>query len=399
MNILHVLPSLDLAYGGPLRAVIDLSLRGDTHGLSSEILGFGENGIGSSGFSSEAIHSLNYQWPRNYVYSPQIKSWFQANLRRFDGVVIHGVWLYPNWATRRACLDAGIPYACFPHGMLDPWPVFGQGFKKRIKKQTYWLLRERWIFNNCRCIFFTTARERRLASETFDIPPSHRLVVPYGVDSHAQRIDIPPRREIMFGPATRNALFLGRLHPKKNVHFLIEAWLKAMLPSRWKLTIAGPCEPEYLARLKTLAASSPLGKNISFVGPVHGSDKAYLFQNADWFLLPSLQENFGIAVLEAISHGCPVAISDQVYLADDLHDESEVLPLNLEAWVEFFRDRMSDDDWRNHLRERDEESLWPKFSMENIAQSWARTLTEVFSPDFLSGPSTLGFGTHVHSRS
>jgi glycosyltransferase involved in cell wall biosynthesis len=331
------------------------------------------------GLRREAIHSLPLSAPRTYRFSRELKPWLDKNLERYDGAVIHGLWLYSNWATYSSCEASSTKYACFPHGMLDPWPVHGQGALKRWKKTIYWHAREKKIFDGAESIFFTTERERTVARSTFNLPVHQRILVPFGVAEAPPQTDraTPARFDLPAG--SKAALFLGRLHPKKNVDFLIEAWAKAGMSADWHLIIAGPAEQNYLERLQRRAASAPLPNNIHFAGPVAGAEKTYLFRRCSWFLLPSKQENFGIAALEAISHGCPVAISDQVYLADALHEQSEILPLRQETWIEFMQTRMRDETWRSTIREKDRETVMPKFEIRNVAKAWAETLASVFS--------------------
>ena len=183
MRVLHVLHSLDQCYGGPLRAVLDLSAGSIPLGLGAEVLGFGPLSIPDNPLPPELIHELPIGFPRRYVYCAGLRKWTDANLARFDGVILHGMWLYPNWALLKACNRANIPYVCFPHGMLEPWALFGQGRFKAAKKTLYWLLRERSIFRDASAVFFATERERRLAQEAFALPPTSFIVVPYGVDS------------------------------------------------------------------------------------------------------------------------------------------------------------------------------------------------------------------------
>jgi len=90
-----------------------------------------------------------------------------------------------------------------------------------------------------------------------------------------------------------------------------------------------------------------LREHVRFTGFVTGRDKAYLLRRSDWFLLPSKQENFGIAVLEAVEQDCAIAISDRVYIAESFRPDSEVLPLTMKDWVEFLRVRMIDQRWRS----------------------------------------------------
>jgi hypothetical protein len=126
-RVLHVLASLDQRYGGPLRAVLDLCAAGESLGVHSEILGMGELNVPDNPFPSERIHSLPATG--SYRYSPELRPWLRAHLDRFDGVVLHGLWCYPNWAAAVECQAAGKPYGCFPHGMLEPWAVSQSGQK------------------------------------------------------------------------------------------------------------------------------------------------------------------------------------------------------------------------------------------------------------------------------
>ncbi|MEQ1934044.1 MAG: glycosyltransferase [Fimbriimonadaceae bacterium] len=381
MRILHVLPSLKQSYGGPIRAVLDLSSRAEAYGLQSEVLGCGAVSMPDNPLGSDLLHSVPLGFPSGYCYSPQLRPWLRANLHRFNGVVIHGMWLYPGWATAQECTRAGVPYACFPHGMLERWAVFGQGIWKALKKTAYWQLRERAIIRGSRCVFFTTRREQDLARLTFGLNSVQAILAPYGVDSAPVPTSEPTNPEFLQPEGRKVVLFLGRLHPKKNADMLIEAWTKAQLPADWHLVIAGSGRLDYANRLKQMVARNGVSGNVHFLGFVAGRDKTYLFQRAEWFVLPSFQENFGLTVLEAITNGCPVAISDQVFISEALHDKSEVIPLKPEAWVDFMRTRMIDDAWRQETVRLDRELLVPKMAIEHIAKSWADTLTQVFSTE------------------
>ncbi len=297
---------------------------------------------------------------------------------RFDGVILHGMWLYPNWAFFKACTKANIPFICFPHGMLEPWAIYRQGALKAAKKILYWLLRERKIFSAASGIFFTTIRERTLAQQIFNLPPVSRIVVPYGMPPLGSAPVQPARADLAFSSSRKIALFLGRVHPKKNVDFLIEAWAAANPDSDWLLVVAGPSDPAYQRRLNTLTMRYQLQEQVRFVGPVWGTDKAYLLGRASWFLLPSQQENFGISVLEAVNAGCPVAISDQVFLSDYFGKGSEILPVRLASWVEFLRDRMPDEKHRQHMISLDSAHVIPLFSINAVARNWVRSITLVF---------------------
>jgi len=386
LRILHVLPSLKQSYGGPIRAVLDLSARATRFGIRTEVLGFGELDIPDNPLGTESIHSLPVSRPRRYCYSRELVPWLNANLTHYDGVVLHGMWLYPSSAAASACVRTRTPYACFPHGMLEPWPVYKQSVWKAVKKVFYWNLREKRIFKRARCLYFTTDRERALADQTFHLGGTQRILIPYGIEMVSERISAPTTAMLTQPPSRKVALFLGRIHPKKNLHFLIQAWRQARPPEPWHLIIAGSGDEKYTARLRNLVAAGGLQETVHFTGFLSGKDKTYLLQRASWFLLPSEQENFGIAVAEAINHGCPVAISEKVSFCEFMHPQSEVLPVDLGAWVKFMRERMPDDAWRSKLIELDRATLLPKMSTDRVSQDWASTLLRTFGsvPDLVN---------------
>lgn len=379
MRILHVLSSLDDRSGGPLRAVLDLSSETLDLGLRSEVAGPGPLRAGDNLLDRDLIHVFPPSFS-SYAYCAGLRRWLDRHVREYDGVVAHGMWLYPNWCTARACKAQGVPYAVFPHGMLDQWPVYGQGWLKAAKKCVYWKLREKWILQHSSCIFYTTEKEMENANKVFSLDVRKELLIPYGAHLVVQSGVYPEPKADLVGIARRPfALFLSRLHPKKNVDVLVKAWAEAKLPSDWRLIIAGDGKESYKQQLRRLVHERGIADRVAFVGHVTGNDKRYLLQNAEWFLLPSSQENFGIAPLEAIGAGCPVAISDQVYLAEYLHPQSEVLPMTLSAWVSFIKDRMTNKAHRENMVRLDKETVLPKFEMAHIAAAWAATLQSAFS--------------------
>jgi glycosyltransferase involved in cell wall biosynthesis len=363
--------SLDQRSGGLLRAVLSLSALSAPLGLHSEILGFGPIQIPDNPLASGLIQSLPLSTPISYGYAPVLGQWCKDNLRRFDVVVTHGLWMYPNWAVSRECIREQIPYVVFPHGMLDLWSVRGQGMLKHLKKKVYWQWRERKVIEGCHAIFFTTRRELQNAIVTLKLPECAKLIVnPYGVAPSEPSLPVEPSAKVDQGKRLKIALFLGRIHRKKRPDLLIKAWRDAGIGPEWKLVIAGGGDRFYISTLMKLVRKLKLGDAIQFVGTVAGTDKQYLFQRASWFLLPSEQENFGIAAMEAVQAGCALAISDQVYLSDELPEGSEVLPVRMDAWSKFMRERMPDENWRARQVQRVASVLLPRFDHRRVAAGW-----------------------------
>jgi glycosyltransferase involved in cell wall biosynthesis len=379
MKVLHVLSSLEQSYGGPLRAILDMSARGSDFGVEAHVVGPGPLDVPDNPLPSNAIQSLPLGFPRSYRYAPQLRAWLRRNLHTYDGVVLHGMWTYPTWAAYRECQKIGKQYICFPHGMLEPWPVLGQGRLKAAKKLIYWRLRENEILRHGAAVLFTSQRESQLSQSTFSLPRMRRVVVPLAVSVIQDCVAKPDNPRIEIREGLKAALFLGRLHPKKNVAFLVRAWAESQPPDDWMLVLAGPGEPGYVQSLVQLIEELNLEGKVVLTGLVTGRDKAYLFQRSSWFLLPSSQENFGIAPLEAILYGCPVVLSDRVYLSEFLHDRSEILPLTSQAWTEFFRYRMGDEVRRQSLIDLDRRFVASRFEVDRVAREWALVLRDLFS--------------------
>lgn len=379
MLILHVVPSLNEGNGGPLRLVLDLSARAALKGLRGEVVGVGDVAIQDNPLDPSLVHAIPGSPIGPWAYAPALRGWLRRNLQRFDGVVIHGAWLYPGWAAARECRRAGLRYAYYPHGMLEQWAVSGQGRIKELKKRAYWTIGEKCVVEGSCCVLFTTLRERALTKSTVPIGPRDLLLPPYGIESESER-EVEPLDSTLKQPEGRRvALFLGRLHRKKNPDLLIEAWRLAGPPKGWKLVIAGSGDGAFEGILKRLAQEHALHESIQFTGFVAGQDKRYLLSRADWFLLPSSQENFGIAVLEAVQYGCAVAISDQVYLADSFPGASEILPVSTEAWVKFFQNRMVDEEWRNRTGQEVRAHLMVQFNFDTIVSRWVETFARLFN--------------------
>src|SRR6185369_15513882 len=114
-----------------------------------------------------------------------------------------------------------------------------------------------------------------------------------------------PARDVDQGHRPARALFLSRIHPKKGLLNLIEAWAR-LRPKNWELCIAGPDETNHLAAVMRLLGSFGLERQVRFLGELWGDAKSQAFLDSDLFVLPSFSENFGLVIAEALAHGIPV---------------------------------------------------------------------------------------------
>jgi glycosyltransferase involved in cell wall biosynthesis len=251
-----------------------------------------------------------------YGYAPRFTRWIKDRHAEYDAVIIHGLWQYSSFGVWRALRGTATPYFVFPHGMLDPW--FNRTYPlKHIKKLLYWPWAEYRVLRDAAAVLFTSEEERRLARDSFSLYRCNEVVVNYG--TAAPDVDLAAAREKFFNtfPSLRGKrflLYLGRLHEKKGCDLLIESFVQTRAAhggAAEHLVIAGPAgDQDYLQRLKTLAADTQT--SITFCGMLSGNLKWGAFSAADAFVLPSHQENFGIAVVEALACGTQVLISNKV---------------------------------------------------------------------------------------
>ena len=244
---------LDQRDGGPVRAIVDLSAASEEYGVESH--------LPDNPLPAGRIHITPPAVFHAFRYAPGLRRWLRRHVSQFDGVVIHGMWLYPGLAASLECLRAKVPYACFPHGMLDLYPVKRSGVVKHVKKYLYWRLVESWLFEGATAVLFTTNRELQNAGATFPIRNRKLIVVPYGILPRTRPVERPRTEALWQPPGRRVALFLGRVHPKKNVAFLVEAWNRARIAPDYHLVVAGLGHHAYLADVrpecKALSATNP----------------------------------------------------------------------------------------------------------------------------------------------
>jgi glycosyltransferase involved in cell wall biosynthesis len=261
-----------------------------------------------------AVHALG-PGRGSYGYMPRFTRWINDRHRDYDAVIVHGLWQYNSFGVWRALRGTATPYFVFPHGMLDPW--FNRTYPlKHVKKLLYWPWAEYRVLRDAAAVLFTSEEERRLARESFSPYKAKEIVVNYG--TAAPDVDLATARENFFNhfPSLRGKrflLYLGRLHEKKGCDLLIESFVQTRPGggAAGHLVIAGPAgHQDYLQRLKHLAADAET--SITFCGMLSGNLKWGALGAADGFVLPSHQENFGIAVVEALACATPVLISNKV---------------------------------------------------------------------------------------
>jgi glycosyltransferase involved in cell wall biosynthesis len=261
----------------------------------------------------------------SYWYNTRLVPWLRSHARGYDAIIVNGIWQYPSFAAWRVLHRAKIPYYVFVHGMLDPW--FKETYPlKHLKKWLYWPWAEYRVLRDASAVLFTSEEERRLARRSFWLYRAKEVVVPYGTSSPPE--DRLGCRETFLAAhpylrGRRFLLFLGRIHEKKGCDLLIRAFGKlAETEPTLQLVMAGPGEAPLVERLKALARSLGIEERVSWPGMLQGDMKWGAFYSAEAFVLPSHQENFGIAVAEALGCKVPVLISEKVNIWREIKSDN-----------------------------------------------------------------------------
>lgn len=302
LKVLHVLPTLDPRLGGPSSAVRGMSRSLAAAGLDVMIASTttGEQWQAEGVPTFQARVAIPRLLPSSFYYAPELARWMERRIRDFDVVHVHTVFNFPSALACRLAKRHRVPYVVRPCGILDPWSL-AQG---RLKKRLWMRLIERANLEGAAAIHFTCEEERLAASGLIGTVPC--IVTPLGVD-------VPSARRAEPSGPEKQILFLSRLHSKKGLERLVEA-LEKLHRERddFVLVIAGRGKDAYERQLRRLVADAGLAARTRWCGFVEGAEKEQLLQRAAMFVLPSYQENFGIAVAEAMAYGIPVVISDRV---------------------------------------------------------------------------------------
>lgn len=301
-TVLHVIADLRPQSGGTSRVVVDLGDAIQRHNVVRTVL------VSQRMQGDPVLPSLNSDVERNVPeasrrFALRLGLPLRSALRKVieSGRIClihnHGLWLPVNYWASSISRQNGISLIMQPHGMLEPWAMQHKVWKKRIALALF----QRHDLETAKVLVATSAEEKDNIRRLGLRQPI--AIIPNGVevDKPEDRSDLPTVR----ADYSRSVLFLSRVHPKKGLENLIQAWSQ-IAPVGWRLLIAGPDEAGHLQIILSMVRSLGLEKSVEYVGPVEGDQKAALYRHADLFVLPTFSENFGVVVAEALAHGLPV---------------------------------------------------------------------------------------------
>ncbi|WP_368039665.1 glycosyltransferase [Ruegeria atlantica] len=308
MRVLRIIPTVDPAYGGPLHSMNAISEEMARSGWENEVVTL--DPPNSQWLAQNPVPATGVGPGRGSVgYTSRLGQWISDNAHRFDAAVVHGVWHWASVGGGRGCRRSGLPYVLYTHGMLDP-------YFRQIKPFKHWIKQAFWgtqgpVLQHAHRVLFTAQQEAEAARGGFIGPKYREAVVAYGAST-------PPKSDpsariasfqakLKLTADQRYFLFLSRIHPKKGVDVLIEAFRRsAAADFGLHLVIAGPDPDDMIPELRRLAQTAGLTGRVHFVGPLAGEEKWAAFEGAEAFTLITHQENFGVVLAEALAAGTPV---------------------------------------------------------------------------------------------
>ena len=308
MRHLHFTQSLEALYGGGLGiSTVALHRKFLSSGIPSVLCSTYGKFPQADRESAETTHEFRRVGPHSLYFSPQMGLNASRLVGEADVVHGHGLYTAANWVFGREAGRQRKPLVYHVHGFFEPWILNRSQWKKNLVHRLF----ENGNFNRAQLWRALTSKEADQIRNCGIKAPI--VIAPNGIhlDEYAESFDAAAPLQTPTVPELKKTglrmLFLARVHPKKGLDLLINAWSQLRNIGRdWELVIAGPDEQGYLAQVQKMVAEAGIGDRVVFTGSVTGATKIALIHSADLFVLPSYSEGFSIGLLEAMACQVPV---------------------------------------------------------------------------------------------
>jgi glycosyltransferase involved in cell wall biosynthesis len=375
MRILHVLANLAPRYGGPPKACFEMARSTAKLGHALSIYTTNQDGPTELNVPTDSpvyrdgveICYFPIQHPRFWGFSLPLALQLRSAVKEHDIVHIHSLYLFHDLVAPHYCRKYDVPYLITPHGTLDP--VLFQ--RHRLRKRVMELAFEDRNFKHAAAIHFTAEEEERSAkAHTLGAPG---IVIPIGLDlAEYENLPAPGTFRARY-PETRGKkiiLFLGRINFKKGLDILVQAF-SAVAQSRddVHLVIAGPDNDGFEKKVHAWLRDEKVHDRTTFTGMLEGDDKLAVLGDADVFVLPSYDENFGFSVVEAMVCGVPVIISDKVAIWPEVETggAGKVVPCDVNRFAEGMLSLLNSPDVAQRMGENGKTLVRKRFQWSSVA--------------------------------
>jgi glycosyltransferase involved in cell wall biosynthesis len=318
MKILHVIPSISRKRGGPSTAIISMVRALRNEGVDASILTtsdhniyredempigrwFWKDGVPILIFPSVNSQSVLFQ---EYLISPALSWWLFQNIKNYDALHVHSIFSYSSTTSMLIARLKRVPYIVRTIGQLNTWSLS----QSRWRKMIMLFLIEKCNLMASFAIHVTSLSEKEDVQKVC----KHHNILCLGlgveISKTNQLMKLSQHEETRF-------IFLSRIHPKKQLDKLLEAFsilYNSYNKRSWRLFIAGDGDHKYVEHLKVLSEAKGISSCVEWMGHLGEEEKFSLMGTCDWYVLPSLSENFGLSVVEALASGLPVIISPEV---------------------------------------------------------------------------------------
>lgn len=304
----------------------------------------------------------------NYTFSPGLFFWLFKHVKRFDLVVMQAVWNFPIMAAYLACKWHKIPFFIIPHGSL-----YDETFhlkSSKVKKFFLALYVKKMLIEAKRVLFST--RDESLKVNKFLSIPIKSSIVPNIVD--VENFNLLPAKGTFrqkFGLDEDQIILThyGRVTIKKGINYVLDV-LPELIKQYPKVlyVIAGSDEGNYVQELQDIIQKNNLEKHVVFTGLLSPEEGKELLVDTQIFVLPSLSENFGMSVVEALLCGASVIISEHVGIALDLQEAggAKVIKLNDQSLFEAIYSLLENTNEREKMAQMGREFVIQNYSYQAV---------------------------------
>lgn len=387
MKVLHVIPSVGPLRGGPSVVIRTITEALSERGVTVDVATTDDNARELLNVRHDqpiVEDGVTYRYFRRqtrfYTASWPLYRWLAAHSADYDVIHIHAMFSFASTAAAFVAARRGVPYVVRPLGTLNSWGITNR--RPQLKQFSLRFV-ERPLLSKAACVHFTSEQERVEAGMV--VPEGTSRIIPNPVNAVSRVSEAVCGDWLAKHPALQGKrffLFLSRLDLKKGLDLLLDAFRRVHENRQdVALVIAGNGDPEFISSLKQRASELKLGDSVVWTGFVERANKQAALQSSCAFVLPSYSENFGIAVVEAMSAGVPVVVSDQVAIHRDISEAGAglVVPCDADPLADAMIRVLDDAPLRDCMGRRGKQFAEREYSREAVSRKLIDLYNEILN--------------------